>query len=391
MTHLLPTMPNSAATQAAELSTAVSRREPRTAVPPRGASLSSRSLSSEADVYLPPLGLTVTSTGAFWQYSAGVAMVPLGGPPDATPTIISVHTATLISGVEGDASYNSAPLIENGLIYFCNDQGGLSSQPTTGGAFTTVAANGAYCNPNTAIANNGTGAGLLALSADGQSVYTMDTSTGNLLRISLSQGTITTVASTLFNPNAVGTTGTLGGFLVDAKNAYFTLEGTSNFGTNPTSHNADGTVWSVPLSGGSPVKLADGQVAPMSPIVDSSTLYWTNCGSCNESAQQGTPFAADGSIASVPVGGGSVTTIVSGLTYPDYIGLAGSTLYFLEPGDATVHSVSTSPGAANLLYTGAPLADGATHKFASLVATDNGVYWLDQANPDAALYYLPTP
>jgi uncharacterized repeat protein (TIGR03803 family) len=122
----------------------------------------------------------------------------------------------------------------------------------------------------------------------------------------------------------------------------------------------DGTVFSVPVSSGSPTVLAsfndsngDCPFAGLTLSADGSTLYGTTTG------EVGGDFVSDGAVFSVPVSGGSPTVLASfngsnGELPRAALTLSGSTLYGTTMyggayGDGTVFSVPVGGGSPTVL------------------------------------------
>jgi sugar lactone lactonase YvrE len=101
--------------------------------------------------------------------------------------------------------------------------------------------------------------------------------------------------------------------VLDANNVYWTAQ--------PYGNVADGGVLSVPLAGGTPTTLAYPQVTPLFVAVSATTVYWDN--------------QEDGLIESVPIGGGTITTVVTGLgsNGPAGMTIDATSLYWADFGD----------------------------------------------------------
>lgn len=150
------------------------------------------------------------------------------------------------------------------------------------------------------------------------------------------------------------------GVAIDATNIYFSTFGSSD--------NAVGTIVKQPLGGGASIVLASG-LSTVGPIaIDSTTVYWSDM---------------FGGVASVPIAGGSVTTLVP----PQYtlppstilddspaaIAVANGSVYWTStPLDGTspgtIDAVSTSGGAARVVATPVTRPTG-------LAVDDTFVYW----------------
>ncbi len=138
---------------------------------------------------------------------------------------------------------------------------------------------------------------------------------------------------------------------VDASHVYW-----ANVGTNP----GTGSIVALSLSGGTPTTLASSLPGPFAIAVDSANIYWTdsNDGVNAMTLAGGTPkllativsgagpgivvsqgnlyFNASGTnIDTIAVGGGAVTTVVSGRLQPSTIATDGTNLYWNDENGAT--------------------------------------------------------
>ncbi len=105
---------------------------------------------------------------------------------------------------------------------------------------------------------------------------------------------------------------------VDAKSVYWTNAGTQANGYG------DGSVMSVPIGGGTVVTLATGQNNPYGIAVDADTVFWTTLG---------------GTVMSVPIGGGAANTLASGQLFPLAIARDPASVYWTDRGTGTNGSV----------------------------------------------------
>jgi hypothetical protein len=116
---------------------------------------------------------------------------------------------------------------------------------------------------------------------------------------------------------------------------------------------AGGNVGGDPTPAGL-VTLASGQLSPFTIAIDGDSVYWANDGAQNE---------GDVSIAKVPLTGGAVTALVSGVKGADGIAVDGSHVYFCGLGAAGVQllSVPLGGGQPSLVaygFTNDPIAVG---------------------------------
>ena len=131
-----------------------------------------------------------------------------------------------------------------------------------------------------------------------------------------------------------------GGVAVDASYIYFAEQGTS--GAPNFRH--DGLISRVPVGGGAKVALASGEYHPVGVTIDATNIYWTskddNAGSV-------------GSIRSMPLGGGAVTTLSASFTSednPHFVAVDASNVYWTTA--TTVKKVPIGGGAATTLASG---------------------------------------
>ena len=192
-------------------------------------------------------------------------------------------------------------------------------------------------------------AGLSALAVSADSVYWTDHNSSTnytILSVPVSGGVPVTFTAGQGSPN---------GLAANASRLYWTNGWTD--GGEPTS---SGTVVSAPLEGaldgGSIATLASGQDVPFGIAINSTEAYW----------------AGHGAIATIPLEGGSSTTLVSGSLPKSPFGLAldAVNVYWTDYGSGTVMSVPQTGG------TPVTLASGRLHPSAVAV-DDSSVYWVD--------------
>jgi hypothetical protein len=184
-------------------------------------------------------------------------------------------------------------------------------------------------------------------------------SDGDVRAVPIEGGTPTTRSSggPTAGPELCGL-GCLGGLAVD---------GTSIYWVNPgVRGNSDGTVMKMPLDGGTATTLASGQNLPVAIAIDSTSVYWTNYGSDVHGGDGG--GAKDGSVMSVPLEGGTPTILAQGQKFPLGIATDGTNVYWLSQGGP---AVMTAP-----LAGGTPMALASARSWGTGIAVDStGVYW----------------
>jgi hypothetical protein len=159
----------------------------------------------------------------------------------------------------------------------------------------------------------------------------------------------------------------------------------------------------VPLMGGMPRQLATGMF-PYGVVIDATYAYWSdlNAGTINRTPRAGgatntlatidvamhgaiTSLALDttnvywltqggsagtGTVSTVPIGGGGVSVLASGLDAPGELVVHGDRLYWAGFHDNTVASMPTSGGTITVLASG-------QQDPAALAVDSSGVYWVN--------------
>jgi hypothetical protein len=105
----------------------------------------------------------------------------------------------------------------------------------------------------------------------------------------------------------------------------------------------DGSVKKVPVAGGAVTALATGLLSPRDLAQDSTSLYFTD--------------VQAGKVQRVAKSGGAVTTLASSLTSPYAIAVDSSNVYFIENGNSTLSKVAKAGGAVSALVTGSINSD----------------------------------
>lgn len=198
-----------------------------------------------------------------------------------------------------------------------------------------------------------------AVTLNATSVFWTDWGLGTVMGGPLSGGSSTTIASGR-NEN------TFQGIAADAVSVYWGPEGTN-------------TVVKAPVGGGAVTTLATGQYGG-SVTLDSLNLYWTSYSGAAVVKQalsggmtttlataQGAPFGiavygstlawaeATGSIATMPIGGGTPTTLVSS-QLPEAVVMDSTNVYYRNHDSYdSIVQISVGGGAATTLATGPPM------------------------------------
>jgi hypothetical protein len=145
--------------------------------------------------------------------------------------------------------------------------------------------------------------------------------TGSIQRVALDGGTPTVLVPNQDHPYELA---------IDATNLYW---------VNYLAHVEAGQVMQLPLSGGAPKILVD-QVNAESLAVDASNVYWSS--------------RNDGNVRSVPIGGGSASTVYPGPEDIAVVRVANGRVYFsvyaqFMPGMGFVRSIPVGGGATTTL------------------------------------------
>jgi uncharacterized repeat protein (TIGR03803 family) len=291
----------------------------------------------EGAVIVDPSGATVygTTTANSTGLNGAVFSVPIGG---GTPTALATFT---------QAGPNPDLLLSGGTLYGTTHSGGSAlmgtvfSVPTVGGPVTTLAtfngADGLWPTGGLVRSGNKLYGTTSGLSGSGGSVFS----------VPVGGGTPTTLCT--FSP-----TSTSNGIFPEGD---LLLSGTTLYGTTSSGPGADtGTVFSVPIAGGSATTLAtfDGPTPQGALTLVGKRLYGIADGGGADN---------DGLVYSLPLTGGAPATIVS-FTTPDATGNDADNLIADGNGDlfgtldsgggtdnsGTVFELSpTAPGAISLV------------------------------------------
>ncbi|HEX8792354.1 MAG TPA: hypothetical protein VF765_15475 [Polyangiaceae bacterium] len=244
-------------------------------------------LLPDGGIFGTPAGVLVHGNAVYW----------VNNGPDGTILTVSVDGGPFAAVVPVlDAGQGVDLAMNDTTVYFTIGNSVLSS-PLDGGAITTLA--------------SGLG-GPDAVVLHATSVYFTDYSNpGSVLQVPLAGGTVTTLAPNQSNP---------GGLALNDTTAYWTASGA-------------GTIMSATLDGGAPTNVAPA-VAPFGVALDSTSVYWTT---------------ASG-VFSIPLNGGSVTTLSSSENNASGIAVDATGVYLVNYGsmmgstDGTVKMIPLDGG-----------------------------------------------
>jgi hypothetical protein len=224
-----------------------------------------------------PGAIALDSTSVYWQDWANdlVMKAPLDG--GAPTTLATAAGPVAVSGSN---------------IYWIQDVS-LVGMPTAGGVTTT-------------LASVTSSAPVLAMFANGSRVCWIG---DDVQDVPIGGGTITTVAQDVYWGRNLVTD-----LAVDATSAYWLYVG-----------NAGTAVMKAPLTGGTEVTMATRMPSnqPASIAVDARNAYWT---------ESGIGPSASGTILSVPVGGGTPTTLAIQQPGPNGIAVDATSVYWANAG-----------------------------------------------------------
>jgi hypothetical protein len=328
------------------------------------------------------LGLAVVGANAYWidPYNHSLYTVPLaGGSVSALATGIGVPTANPVISLAVTAT--TAYWAEAGTYGGCCIQAGtgtLKSVPLGGGTVTTVftgldapgalaidganavwaeswrVARGPIAGGAATTLASGISTNMARIAVDASHVYVLD---ADLIKtLPTAGGVVEKLAATR------ATLGDLSSvdqdIAVDGNSVYWTIK---DIAGGPT-------LQKVPLVGGTPVTLSVDTTGPPNPqecnwriALDSQNVYWS-AGS-NE-------FPIGCKILKVPLNGGTATTLVDYAYLEDFT-VDGTTVYFLELGSnpGSIQQIPVGGGSVTPLVTnvaGTVLVTDAAH-----------VYWID--------------
>jgi hypothetical protein len=174
-----------------------------------------------------------------------------------------------------------------------------------------------------------------------------------------------------------------GSIAVDATSLYWTNLGA--LGGGKTAIRSPGSVAKMPIGGGTPITLATGQILPFGIVVDATSAYWADQG---DSADVPPGVPAGGSLLKVPLAGGDVVTLASGQR-PGGLAIDLTNLYWTNQGvtgdtDGTVMTMPLAGGSPVPLATGQNAPRG-------IAVDDTRVYWTNQGSTgtDGAILSVP--
>ncbi len=127
------------------------------------------------------------------------------------------------------------------------------------------------------------------------------------------------------------------------------------------------TIESMPLAGGSPTTLATGQGGVVGIATDGTNVYWTDSGS--------------GEVEEEPIGGPTNTLLANGLNYPFGIATDGTYVYWTNFDGSTVDSIPVLGGSPTTLVSG-------TSNPTQLILYDGNLYWITP-NAGYGIYTAP--
>jgi hypothetical protein len=130
------------------------------------------------------------------------------------------------------------------------------------------------------------------------------------------------------------------------------------------------TIDKVSKAGGTPTTISSGEVYPSGMAIDSTTLFWADRGF----------GAGDGYVRRTPLAGGSVTTVVGGLsTRPTAVVVDANRVYFATVGDGSAAGGSIEAVALGAVDAGAGVPLATKQNNPAFMAIDaTSIYWSNE-------------
>jgi hypothetical protein len=127
------------------------------------------------------------------------------------------------------------------------------------------------------------------------------------------------------------------------------------------------TIDKVGKAGGTPTTISMGEIYPSGMAIDSSTLFWADRGN----------DAGDGYVRRAPLAGGSVTTVVGGLsTRPTAVAVDANRVYFTTVGDGSATGGAIEAIALGAVDAGTRVPLATKQNNPSFMAIDStSIYW----------------
>jgi hypothetical protein len=157
-----------------------------------------------------------------------------------------------------------------------------------------------------------------------------------------------------------------GSIAVDATNVYWVTSTPVDFGTPQIRF--DSSLVTMPLGGGTPTTLVSHQVQTVRIVVDAANIYWLNLGTSANGY-------ADGAVMKAPLQGGTPITLAAAQRMPSDIAVDGTNVYWTTSGSQGFNS---SDGAVMKmsLAGGVPTTIASGQLSAQALAIDaTSIYW----------------
>ncbi len=205
------------------------------------------------------------------------------------------------------------------------------------------------------------------VAADGTHVYWTDLNEGTVMRAKIDGASVVTLASGQKTPTSLA---------LSAGTLYWTNQGSVDPMTGIVAGKNDGSIVSLPAGGGTPVTLASGLFDPWAITATAGGVYWTDLAGGS---------ATKGAVYAIGPRGSATVTLASGRYDPEFIAADPSNVYWTEVYAGNVMRAPVGGGSMTTLAAGQDSPSG-------VAVDETSVYWANMAvfvNQSAGILKLP--